>query len=139
VIHARQDYADRIQDLDIAGMKALFEEMLGALKASYLHPYTDPDTQIPHPAMLNRWMRDENDYRETFARIMTPRIPMDEPVFLLRGQDAVAGAAVETWVQLSRVIGVKQRCLDLASGQAEAISRWPKKKVADVPEPEAAA
>jgi len=64
---------------------------------------------------------------------------MDEPVFLLRGQDAAAGAAVETWVQLSRVIGVKQRCLDLASGQAEAISRWPRKKVADVPEPEAAA
>jgi hypothetical protein len=47
LIHARQDYNDRIQDLDIAGLKALFEEMLGELKANYLHPYTDPDMGSP--------------------------------------------------------------------------------------------
>jgi hypothetical protein len=139
MLHARPDYQDRIQDLDIVGMKALFEEMLESLKADYLAPWTDSRDGVVHPAGLNRWRRDENYYRRTFAKIMTPAIPLDEPVFLLRGQDAAAGAAVETWIRLSRVIGVKQRFLDLALRQAEAISRWPKKKAADVPEPEAAA
>jgi hypothetical protein len=33
MIHARQDYNARIQDLDITGLKALFEEMLGETTA----------------------------------------------------------------------------------------------------------
>ena len=133
MIHARQDYNDRIQDIDIAGMKALFEEMLESLKVDYLTPYTDSKDGVVHPLGLSRWARDENYYRGTFAKIMTPKIPMDEPVFLLRGQDAAAGAAVETWVQLSRVLKVGRTCLYLAGMQAQKMSLWVHKKAADVP------
>jgi hypothetical protein len=134
MIHGRPDYNARIQDVDIAGMKDLFEEMLESLKADYLAPWTDSRDGVVHPSGLNRWMRDENYYRRTFAKIMTPQIPVDEPVFLLRGQDAAAGAAVEVWIQLSRSIKVNQACLDMASAQVEAMAKWPTKKAADVPE-----
>ena len=134
MIHARQDYNDRIQDIDIPGLKALFEEMLGELKTDYLTPYTDQVTGNIHPVGTDRWARYERGYRDSFAKVMTPKIPADEPVFLLRGQDAAAGATVEVWIQLSRSIKVKQACLGMASAQVEAMAKWPTKKAADVPE-----
>jgi hypothetical protein len=133
MIHARQDYNDRVQDIDILGLNALFEEMLEDLKTDYLTPYTDQATGNVHPAGTDRWKRYERGYRDSFAKVMTPKIPMDEPVFLLRGQDAVAGAAVDTWVQLSRVLKVGRTCLYLAGVQAQRMSLWLPKKSADVP------
>jgi hypothetical protein len=133
LIHARPDCQNRIQDIDIPGLKALFEEMLGDLKTDYLTPYTDQVTGNIHPAGLDRCARYERGYRDSFAKAMTPKIPMDEPVFLLRGQDAVAGAAVDTWIQLSRVLKVGRACLYLAAFQAQRMSLWPTKKPADVP------
>jgi hypothetical protein len=60
-------------------------------------------------------------------------IPADEPVFLIRGQDAVAGDAVRAWADLAEAQGAAPDILAIAREHAAKMDRWPKKKVADLP------
>ena len=64
-------------------------------------------------------------------------IPADEPTFLLRGQDMVGAAAVRAYVQLAKDAGAEPAFLELASAQADAMERWPVKKLPDVDLPDA--
>lgn len=57
------------------------------------------------------------------------RIPDDEPVFVLRAQDATAAAVVRFWASLQQPGELK----DMALVQADEMDRWPVKKIADGP------
>lgn len=60
-------------------------------------------------------------------------IPADEPVFLIRGQDAVGGDAVRAWADLAEASGARPDILAIAREHAAKMDAWPKKKVADLP------
>lgn len=60
------------------------------------------------------------------------RIPDDEPVFLIRGQDKVAGDAVRAWADLNHAAGGDPKLSRAAREHAKIMEQWPKKKLADV-------
>lgn len=65
------------------------------------------------------------------------QIPADEPVFLIRGQDAVGAAAVRAWAHLHRVAGGSDVAYSLAMAHADRMETWArtiKSKSADVPQ-----
>lgn len=64
-------------------------------------------------------------------------IPADEPVFLIRAQDAVGGDAVRAWADLAEASGARPDILAIAREHAEKMDAWPRKKVADLPTPPA--
>ncbi|MFQ5911128.1 MAG: hypothetical protein ACE5IJ_10480 [Thermoplasmata archaeon] len=70
---------------------------------------------------------DYNDLAELIRRI-----PPDEPVFLIRGQDQVAGDAVRAWADLHEQAGGDPEVSRLAREQAKLMDAWPKKKLADL-------
>lgn len=63
----------------------------------------------------------------------TRLIPRDEPVFLIRGQDAVGGPAVRAWADLAAANGASPDILRIAREHADKMDAWPKKKTADLP------
>ncbi|MBN9441144.1 hypothetical protein [Bosea sp. (in: a-proteobacteria)] len=64
----------------------------------------------------------------------TRQIPVDEPVFLIRGQDVVGGDAVRAWAALAEAEGASPDILKAAREHAMKMDAWPKKKVPDMPE-----
>lgn len=78
--------------------------------------------------------------RPDYDRIQDPAglIPADEPVFLLRGQDVAAPAAILAWVDEARAQGADPDIIDKALGQADAMIKYQdrdggKWKVPDLP------
>ena len=59
--------------------------------------------------------------REDYNRIQDPygKIPHDEPVFLIRGQDRAAPGAVEAWANLAEAMGADPVIIILARNQAD--------------------
>lgn len=57
-----------------------------------------------------------------------------EPYFIIRGSDVVAGEAIRVWAALAAAKGTPTEALELALQQADAIDRWPIKKVPDGPD-----
>lgn len=55
----------------------------------------------------------------------------DEPVFILRGNDVLAGPLVRMWVELARLGGCDQDKLDEANDLAEVMEEWPTRKWPD--------
>lgn len=75
------------------------------------------------------------DYRniqEIVTNGTVRRIPADEPVFLIRGQDVVSGDAVRAWADLAEANGADQEIITVARQQAEKMDAWPKKKIPDL-------
>lgn len=64
--------------------------------------------------------------REDYDRIQDPAglIPEDEPVFLLRGQDVAAPAAVEAWANLAYANGADSKIVEAAREQASDMLLW---------------
>lgn len=64
--------------------------------------------------------------REDYNRIQDPSglIPDDEPVFLLRAQDATAPAVVRTWADMAEAAGADARIVLAARHQAFAMESW---------------
>lgn len=60
-------------------------------------------------------------------------VPKDEPVFLIRGQDAVGAAAVRAWADLAEARGATVETVEAARLHASRMELWPNKKVADLP------
>jgi hypothetical protein len=56
-------------------------------------------------------------------------IPVDEPVFLLRGQDPNAAAAVRAWAAFAAMAGVSPAMLESALVQADRMELWRVKKL----------
>lgn len=69
--------------------------------------------------------------RKDYQRIQDPdgKIPADEPVFLLRAQDATAVKVLEYWISLNS----DDTAIHLAKEHVERMKAWPVKKRADVP------
>lgn len=69
--------------------------------------------------------------RPDYQRIQDPagKIPEDEPVFLLRAQDATAVRVLEYWISLNS----DDVAIHLARQHVERMKAWPVKKKADVP------
>lgn len=61
-------------------------------------------------------------------------IPEDEPVFLLRGQDMLAGAVVRFWANQARHHGASEAVYSAALRHASKMDSWPTHKLVDVPE-----
>jgi hypothetical protein len=57
-----------------------------------------------------------------------------EPYFVIRGSDVVAGEVIRVWAALAAERGTPPEALELALQQADAIERWPVKKVPDGPD-----
>ncbi len=73
--------------------------------------------------------------RADYDRIQDPagKIPEDEPVFLIRGQDKVGADAVRAWADLHKWSGGDPKLTALAREQADKMEAWPTKKSADHP------
>ena len=63
----------------------------------------------------------------------TGKIPEDEPVFLIRGQDVSGAAAVRHWAALNIANGGDESLTDAAVAHADLMDAWPIKKPADGP------
>ena len=72
--------------------------------------------------------------RESYNRIQDPagKIPEDEPVFLLRAQDAAAGATVRAWADLNAELGGDPELSRLAREHAAKMDAWHFHKPADL-------
>ena len=72
--------------------------------------------------------------RADYNRIQDPDglIPADEPVFLLRGQDALAARAVKFYSDLALQAGADKTFVAAAARQAEAMAVWPYHKQPDL-------
>jgi hypothetical protein len=72
--------------------------------------------------------------RADYDRIQDPAglIPEAEPVFLLRGQDRNAAAAVRVWAKLVEDDGGDPAIVSAARDHADAMDAWPKKKQPDL-------
>ncbi len=64
--------------------------------------------------------------REDYDRLQDPwgKIPHDEPVFLIRGQDRVGPLAVLAWAKLAEAIGAHPDIVSAAREQAGAMEKW---------------
>lgn len=64
--------------------------------------------------------------REDYNRIQDPDglIPEMEPVFLIRGQDAAAPAAVRFWCHAARYQGASDEIILKAMAQADRMEEW---------------
>lgn len=76
--------------------------------------------------------------REDYNRIQDPAglIPDNEPVFLIRGQDKAAEAAIAAWIKEARFNGASEDILKMANDQIARIRKWQAmamNKVPDVP------
>jgi hypothetical protein len=73
--------------------------------------------------------------REDYNRIQDPenKIPEDEPVFLLRGQDKLAAEVVRYWARLAENEGLYD-IAEMAYRQAGKMAAWPDRKLPDLPD-----
>jgi hypothetical protein len=65
------------------------------------------------------------------------RIPADEPVLLIRSQDAAAPATARAWAARNDYLGGSKLVSMMVLGQAELIEAWQAehgRKIADVPD-----
>lgn len=69
------------------------------------------------------------DYNDLDA--LNAKIPVDEPVFLLRAQDKHAATVVRVWAALARADG-DPRLVALAEEHAQRMDAWPVKKSPDL-------
>lgn len=75
---------------------------------------------------------DYSNIQEIVTNGTIRRIPLDEPVFLIRGQDVVSGDAVRAWADLAEASGADPEIIKIARFQAEKMDAWPKKKIPDL-------
>ncbi len=76
--------------------------------------------------------------RKDYARIQDPagKIPMEEPVFLLRAQDPAAANAVRFWASENLDRGGDKELSRIACEFADKMDAWPVHKLADQPDVE---
>lgn len=73
--------------------------------------------------------------RPDYNRIQDPenKIPADEPVFLLRGQDKTAAATLRYWAALNlSLFKHDPYAVQLAFAHADLMDAWQVKKLADI-------
>lgn len=72
--------------------------------------------------------------RKDYDRFQDPegKIPINEPVFLLRAQDAVAVEVVRFCTKCHRNAGGSEEMAEMAEKHADSMSEWPINEVADL-------
>jgi hypothetical protein len=58
-------------------------------------------------------------------------VSKDEPIFILRGQDAFAASTCDYWIDLALKLGVNREKVDSARLQFERLQEWPHKRLPD--------
>lgn|SRR5574343_1032643 len=114
--HARKDY-DRIQDL---------AEVCQWLSESFSQDDVR-EVERTGPERIIRLL----EARYQFDRTVMP-IPIDEPVFLLRGQDKIASSTVAFWAGEALSAGADGVTCSKAVDWAETMAMWPIKKTPDM-------
>lgn len=73
--------------------------------------------------------------RSDYDRIQDPsnKIPQDEPVFLLRGQDKLAEEVIAFYIEKAKANGLSLDFIRLCEEQLVRIKNWATKKLPDVP------
>ena len=126
--HARPDY-DTIQDLsiaralarvclmksDIPSFKKVVEEL-----AAYVLGVSPP---IDTLSILTQTLLEEE----------APKIPDDEPVFLIRAQDKAAVATLDAWIHEANKAGATMDILRLVAEHRDRMAAWPTRKIPDLP------
>ena len=64
-----------------------------------------------------------------YGKISIPKVGADEPVFVLRAQDKLAGTAIEMYRALAASHG--RPLADSLEKEIEAFTKWPTKKMPD--------
>lgn len=74
--------------------------------------------------------------RDDYNRIQDPegKIPDNEPVFLIRGQDVVGPEVVEFWAAKALQVGADIRMVDAARQQASRMRQWQAENSAKIPD-----
>lgn len=74
--------------------------------------------------------------RPDYSSIQDPtgRIPVDEPVFLLRAKDKTAPGVVDIWATLAEQMGAGPEIVAMARSHAEAMRAWQSKHGAKTPD-----
>lgn len=74
--------------------------------------------------------------RNDYNRIQDPqgKIPEDEPVFLIRGQDVVAPEVVEFWATKAHEAGVDSRMVSAARQHASRMRIWQAEHWSKIPD-----
>lgn len=62
------------------------------------------------------------------------KIPLDEPVFLLRGQDALAPSILLDWASRLRSLGGDLELVDLVRAQAQKMIQWQNENGCKIPD-----
>jgi hypothetical protein len=73
------------------------------------------------------------DYNERIQD-QAGEIPVDEPVFLLRGQDELASRTVKFYAGMMMQAGADVDAIQAVTRQAQAMHLWPHRKMPDVPQ-----
>ena len=64
----------------------------------------------------------------------TGKIPADEPVFLVRGQDVCAPATLRAWADEAEKQGANQDIIDLVRSQAITMEEWQAENHSKIPD-----
>jgi len=74
--------------------------------------------------------------RKDYDRFQDPegKIPEDEPVFLLRAQDAVAPGVVEAWALAAHSVGADENIVQHAYEHAQLMRKWQAEHGSKVPD-----
>lgn len=72
--------------------------------------------------------------REDYNRFQDPegKIPVDEPVFIIRGQDKVGWRAVEMYASLAELSGSSEDLINRCKKHAQDMKDWSVKEVPDL-------
>lgn len=76
---------------------------------------------------------DYQNIQEIVTNGTVRRIPADEPVFLLRGQDCLAAETVEFYADRVERSGGDPKIVAASREQARKMRQWPKHKMPDLP------
>lgn len=71
-----------------------------------------------------------------YGKVHVPGIPDDEPIFIIRGQDKAATAAVLRYAEMAHMAGANWTHVAHAFDAAGKLNAWPHKKVPDTKPPE---
>jgi len=68
---------------------------------------------------------------QKYGLINIPGVPQDEPVFVLRGQDAAAVETILHYAEVAYRVGARVEHIEHILKSVQAVARWPHKKIPD--------
>ena len=74
--------------------------------------------------------------RPDYDRIQDPldKIPIDEPVFLIRGQDKAGPLTLRCWAMFAAGLGADDAICDMVRAHADEMAKWQREHISKVPD-----